>query len=105
MATPGHYRPVGDVVLLLHPGSWPTEHLFRVAGHPCGNTDEGQFLLQNPALIGLPVQPGRGCAGLGDPVEHHIGDELILREAVFRMTVTIAPRAELLDDPGEKSCR
>src|SRR5438094_149985 len=35
----------------------------------------------------------------GEPVEHDVGEDLVLREAPLDVAVAVAPRPELLDDP------
>ena len=46
------------------------------------------------------VRPERGADGAGDPVEHDVGQQLVLGEAALDVAVAVAPGAELLDDPG-----
>src|SRR5437867_3641645 len=41
-----------------------------------------------------------GVRGVGDPVEHDVGEELILGKPTFHVPVAVAPGTELLDDPG-----
>src|SRR5690606_19840989 len=54
----------------------------------------------------LVVEPRGRRDRPGDPVDHHVGEELILREAALDVAVAVAPGAELLDDPrGEPGGR
>src|SRR5262245_11050638 len=48
----------------------------------------------------LVVQAGGRVNGLRNPINHHIGEELILRIRASEVTATIAPGAELLGNPG-----
>ena len=98
-----HVDPVGHVVTLLHPRSGEAQDLFlRIARDAGGNSDVLRRLLQHAAVHGLPVQARRRRDGLRDPVEHHVGDQLIAGEDGLRIAVAVTPRAELLHDPREQ---
>ena len=49
------------------------------------------------------VEANRGMSGAGEPVQHDIGDHLILRERFVRLRTTVAPAAKLLDVPGRQA--
>jgi hypothetical protein len=100
MATPGHHRPLLEVVEAL--GSllrWLAD-LTRKAGHSTGHIDAlpGQ---EHPGLVlVLVVQPGRRVDGLRDPVDGDGGEQLVLDEASFHLPTAVAPGPPFLDNPG-----
>src|SRR5207249_6162852 len=47
----------------------------------------------------LPIEPGRRRATAGQPIEHHVVEELIAADGVLGMAVVVGPRPELLEDP------
>ena len=54
----------------------------------------------------LVVEAARGVRRLRNPVEHDVGEQLILRKAPLDVAAAIAPGAELFDDPrGEAGGR
>jgi hypothetical protein len=48
----------------------------------------------------LKIDSGRRHSGLRKPVKADVGEQLVLREYVFRMTSAVAPGLKLLDDPS-----
>src|SRR5262249_13622317 len=93
-------RPARDVVETLDPRARRLQDLLRedrAAGrdvHPEG------LRWELPGVHHLVVEPRRRRRRLRHPVEHHVGEQLVLREAPLDVAVAVAPRAELLDDPG-----
>ena len=53
----------------------------------------------------LPVQAGRRGAGGGQPVEHHVVEQLVPGQHVLGVAVAVGPGPELLDDPGRLAGR
>ena len=42
----------------------------------------------------------KAADGAGDPVDHHVREQLVLGEAQLDVTVAVAPGAELVHQPG-----
>src|SRR5579864_5756798 len=53
----------------------------------------------------LVIEARRRVNRLRDPIDHHVGQQLILGEAALDVAAAIAPGAELLDDPSGKTGR
>src|SRR5256885_8916261 len=99
----GHHLPPGDVVVALDPRAREPQDLLRVTGHTCRDRDVG--LPAFAGMLALPIETCRRGDRPGDPVEHHVRDQLIPGEGVLRVAVTVAPGPELLHDPGEEAGR
>ena len=54
---------------------------------------------------GAAIEPGRGARGTGQPIDHDVVEQRIHREALQRIAAAVAPRLELLDDPGREADR
>src|SRR5262249_49773368 len=92
--------PVHDVpVALLGPG---TRHRDDLLGKDAAAGRQADAAIA-PALEllseALPVEPGGGRRGIGEPVEHHVVEELVASEGVLGMAVAVGPCPELLQDP------
>src|SRR4029453_9410027 len=48
-------------------------------------------------MTALVVNPGGRCAAVGDPVDHDVGQELVLREDLLQIAVVVAPSVPLFD--------
>jgi hypothetical protein len=46
-----------------------------------------------------------GMDRLGHPIDHHVGEQLIFAETLFHVAIAVAPRTELLHDPGSQADR
>src|SRR5215831_10526849 len=100
MATPGHHRPLLEVVEALGPlPRWLTDLVWK-AGHGTGHIDALPGLENPGVVLVLVVQPGGRVDGLGDPVDGDGGEQLVLGEAVFNLPTAVAPGTPLLDNPG-----
>ena len=55
-----------------------------------------------PAFV---INPCRRGAAVGDPVDHDVGQQLVLREDLFEVAVVVAPSVPLFDDPGREADR
>ena len=53
----------------------------------------------------LVVEPRGGVDRLGRPVDREVSQKLVLGEALLHVAVTVAPGAELLQDPGRQPRR
>ena len=51
----------------------------------------------------LVVEAHRGGDRLRHPVERDVGQQVVLGEAPLDVAVAVAPRPELLDDPGREA--
>ncbi len=47
----------------------------------------------------------RGMDRLGHPIDHHVGEQFIFAETLFYVAIAVAPRTELLHDPGSQADR
>ena len=47
----------------------------------------------------LPVEPRRRGPGRGQPVQHHVVEQLVSGQDVLRVAVAVGPGPELLEDP------
>src|SRR5579885_577954 len=56
-------------------------------------------------VTGVVIQADGGIDGLGDPVQGHVGEELVFAETPLDVPCTVAPGTELLHDPGRQSHR
>ena len=94
-----HRRRVGDVVAGLRARLRGARRVSRgKAATPVGSSTPAGGA--EAAVDALPVQPGRGRPGAGDPVEHHVVEQLVAAERVLGMPVAVRPGPELLHDPG-----
>ncbi len=55
--------------------------------------------------LALEVGAERRADRVRHPVERHVGEHVVEREAALEVAVAVAPRAELLDDPGGQAER
>src|SRR5262245_44235287 len=100
MATPGHHRPLFEVVEALGPlPRWLTDLVWK-AGHGTGHIDALPRLEQPGVVLVLVVQPGGRVDRLGDPVDGDGSEQLVLGEAPFHLSTAVAPGTPLLDNPG-----
>ena len=59
-----------------------------------------------PGAGAFVVDAGRGAGGAGQPVEHHVGEQLVAVDGVLGQAgARVGPFLELLDDPGELADR
>ena len=75
---------------------------------PVGDRDRVADLAGDPLVDlrdALPVEPGGGGPGAGQPVEHQVVEQLVARERVLGVPVAVGPGPELLDDPGAQGGR
>ena len=82
----------------------------KVTGGQMGGPGGGGPPAGAPPAGGPPPGGGGGGGGgmgggLGGPVERVVGQQLVFREHGLGVAVAVAPRAELLDDPGCQPCR
>src|SRR5580704_12451445 len=105
MPAPRHRGPPPHIIYALRPMAWRTHQLRRKQRDRSRRFDS-RAGLQPPRMVPrLVVQPRRRVYRLRDPVDHHVGQQLIARETLLDVAMTIAPRAELLDDPRRQSRR
>src|SRR5437763_3137732 len=103
VAAARHHFPTRDVVVPLYPRPRELEDLLRVPRH----TRRHRYVRLRAffRVLALPVQTRRGRDRPCHPIEHHIGEQLVLGEGVLGVAVTVTPGAELLDDPREEAGR
>src|SRR5277367_3919793 len=100
-----HRRPALHIIYALGPMARRT-HQLAGEQRDCSWRLDSRAGLQPPGMVPrLVVQARRGIYRLRDPVDHDVGQDLIAREALLDVAVTIAPGAELLDDPREQPGR
>ena len=81
----------------LGPAPRRAEISFGNIATPTGHRRPAQ--LRGEVVEALPVEPGRRRAGAGEPVEHHVVEQLVAGEDVLGVAVAVGPGPELLDDP------
>ncbi len=93
-----HFCPPLDMVVLLSNRPWWNGDFLREHSHSCRHLDppRTRFTL----MKGLVVQTRRGVDGLGDPIDHDIGEQFLFGKHALQITVAIAPGAKLLNDPA-----
>ncbi len=62
---------------------------------PCAFRQGARLLLGRAA-----IEPRRRAGRTGQPVDHDVVEQQVHREALERIAAAVAPRLELLDDPG-----
>ena len=93
--------PVHDVVGLL--GVLTDGHVLGEAGHSGRHRARRRPLLRMHALV---VEVRRGACGRGEPVDHHVGEDVVAVDRVLGQVVPgVRPLLELLHDPGELTDR
>ena len=95
-----HLRPAPEVrVYARHPRARRVQDLLREGG--VGRRRRHGLLGRDRPrrVVARVVGPEGRVDGAGDPVEHHVRQQRVLVEASLDVSVAIAPRAELLDDP------
>src|SRR5215467_6175591 len=100
VATPGHHRPLLEVVEALGPLPRWLADLVRKASHGTGHIDALPGLENPGVVLVLVVQPGGRVDCLRDPVDGDGGEQFVLAEAPFHLPITVAPGTPLLDNPG-----
>src|SRR5712664_1245793 len=83
----------------LSPGLWRAEYLVRKDRRRHWQFDPSGRQARPAGAVVLPVDAGRRCGGVGEPVEADIVEHRIDRERIFRIAVVVGPRLELLVDP------
>src|SRR5256885_15211910 len=106
VAAPLHARPALHVEDALGPGARRLDDLPREDGAAGWHLDAEAAGRELVGVDRLVIEAARRVRGLGDPVEHDGGEQLVLREAALDLPVAVAPGAALLDDPrGEAGGR
>src|SRR6266851_5841125 len=100
MTTPGHHRPLLEVIEAFGPLPRWLADFVRKAGHGTGHIDALSGLENPGVVLVLVVQPGGRVNGLGDPVDGDGGEQFVLGEAPFHLPTAVAPGTPLLDNPG-----
>ena len=117
--TARHLCPVNDVIPLLGRTPWGAAPLAATVvprgetPAPCRHVDPTLRKFRKEALEearekpaaempALVLQARGGRTGVRHPVDHDVGQELILRVHNLDVAVVIAPHVELLDDPCGK---
>src|SRR3954471_12375437 len=99
MAAGRHVGPAAQVEDLLGPASRRSHDLARKGrvGHwhvdACVRTDEP--LLVSAGVVGPEGRPDRA----GDPVNHDVGQQLVLAESTLEIIAAVRPGLELLNYP------
>src|SRR5581483_6230752 len=97
MSSRWHLRPTLDIVEALCQGTRGNRDLRREDRYAGWHFDSSTKCF---TLVGcLVVKTHGGVNGLGDPIDHDVGEQLIFREDTLNVPMTIAPGTELLDDP------
>ena len=91
-----HLGPLHEVIAGLHPLPGRHEDFLRKQGARSGHVHAS---LDGGGDTVLVIDSSGRCAGLGDPVEHDIRQQLVLCEAALDISVAVTPLAELLDNP------
>ena len=99
MAPGGHDRPALNVVRALGPGPGRQQDLAGKRGVGRGDHDALAVRNRPRPMQARVIRPERRVDRAGDPVERHVREQGVFREASLDLTVAVAPRAELLDDP------
>src|SRR6202030_4299208 len=94
-----HHGPSPDIICALGPMPWRTHRLTREQCDRSGSLDSSAWLEPPRMMSRFVVQPRRRINRLRDPVDHRVGQDLIAREALLDVAVTVAPRTKFLDDP------
>src|ERR1700683_1614281 len=105
MASSRHHSPSLDVVNSLRPMTRRTNQLARKHRHRSWGLDASAGLEAPRMMARFIVKARRRIYRLRDPVDHHIGQQLIFGKTLFDLAMTIAPGAKLLDDPRAQSRR
>jgi hypothetical protein len=97
-----HRGPAADVRIdRLHPGTRRMQNIVRERGIRRWRTDRS-LLAERPSFMSArPVQPEGRVDRASDPIQHHVGEQHVLRKTPFE--VAVAPAQELLYDPGRES--
>src|SRR4029453_19208942 len=103
MATPGHQRPLFEVIEAFGPLPWRLADLLWKARHGTGHIDALPGLENPRVVLVLVVQPGGRVDRLSHPVDGDGGEQLVFGEASFPPPAAVAPGTPLLDNPGGQS--
>src|SRR5262245_12868724 len=107
MATRGHHSPPLEVIIALGPAPGEQDDLAGKDCHAGGRLHHWRASMGRlpGVMAGLIVVAYRGAHALGDPVEHHGGQEFVLAKSPFDLPAAIAPGPPLLHNPGAQPHR
>src|SRR2546425_3326011 len=84
----------------LSPSLWRAEYLVRKDRRRHWQFDPASGREASESRAGvLPVDAGRRCGGVGEPVEADVVEHRVDRERIFRIAVIVGPGLKLLVDP------
>src|SRR5271170_1423199 len=105
VTTRRHHGPVLDIEGAIGPRARRLENLAR-EDRGGGRRLDALVGVGPPWVVaGFIVEAAGGVYRLSDPVDHDVGEQLILAEALFDVAAAIRPGAEFLDDPRGQSRR
>src|SRR4051812_46063596 len=104
MAATRHLGPARDVVAHLHPPARRPDRFLREVGARGRHLDALSAERRGGMRV-LVIDARRRGGRLREPVERDVRQEFVLREDLLRIAGAVAPRAELLDDPGRETGR
>src|SRR5258708_33008200 len=102
VATGLHDAPALDVVGPFGDAAHRHDNFMRKGGYSRGDVDVTKQ--RSLAMGGLVVETSGGVDRLRDPVDHDVGEQFVFREGSLNVALTIAPGAELFDDPACQAC-
>src|SRR5260370_2913770 len=97
-----HDAPALDVVGPFGDAAHRHDNVMRTGGYYRGDVDVTKQ--RSLAMGGLVVETSGGVDRLRDPVDHDVGEQFVFREGSLNVALTIAPGAELFDDPACQAC-
>ncbi len=99
MAARPHLGPPADVVHPLRPRARRAHDLLGERGVGRRHLDASAVRHRPRGVEARVVGPEGRVDGAGHPVDHHVGEQLVLGEAPLHLPVAVAPAPELLHDP------
>src|SRR2546426_2045938 len=105
MTACGHLRPALDVVGPFGPFARRPSQFPGKSRYPRGHSNLFISAQAPGGVAFLVIQPGGRVNGLGDPVQHHVREELVLGVGPFEVALAVTPGAKFFDDPGAQPDR
>jgi hypothetical protein len=105
VAPRGHDGPAADVVDALGPRARRPHDLLREGGVGRRHLDALAVADRPGRVVARVVGPEGRVDRARDPVERDVGQELVLGKPALDVAAAVAPRPELLDDPGREPGR